>query len=185
MVVTKKRLSADNSVLVIIDIQGNLAQAMFDKGLLFENVQKLIKGMNVFNIPIVVTEQIPEKLGPTIQEIASLLGGVDKISKASFSCCKNKQFMNTLNSLKRRQILLTGIETHICVYQTAVDLLRLGYGVHLVADAVSSRTALNREVGIGKICENGASLTSTETVLFELLKTAENARFKEIFKIVK
>ena len=93
--------------------------------------------------------------------------------------------MDTLASLKRRQVLITGIETHICVFQTAVDLLTMGYGVHLVADAVSSRTALNRDVGTRKICDAGASLTSTETILFELLQTAEDSRFKEIFKIVK
>jgi nicotinamidase-related amidase len=181
----KKRLSADNTVLVIVDIQGNLAQAMVDKDLLFENVQKLIRGMNVFNIPIVITEQIPEKLGATIPEIARLLSGVEKISKASFSCCKNEQFVNKLGVLKKRQVLISGIETHICVYQTAIDLLQAGYGVHCVADAVSSRTSLNREVGIRKICEAGAMLTSTETILFELLQTADDSRFKEIFKIVK
>lgn len=185
VMVMKKRLSTDNVVLAVIDIQGNLAQAMVDKGLLFENVQKLIKGMTVLDIPIIVTEQIPEKLGATIKEIDNLLDGVKKISKASFSCCKNQQFVNTLNALKRRQVLITGIETHICVYQTALDLLQAGYGVHLVADAVSSRTALNREVGINKICDAGASMTSTETAIFELLRTAEDSRFKDIFKIVK
>jgi nicotinamidase-related amidase len=90
-----------------------------------------------------------------------------------------------LSALKRGQILLAGIEAHICVYQTAVDLVQGGYEVHCVIDAVSSRTPPNRDIGIRKICENGATLTSTEMVLFELLQTAEDARFKEIFKIVK
>lgn len=185
MAIIDKRLSIEKTVLVIIDIQGNLAQAMTDKLLLFENVQKLIKGMQAFAIPIVVTEQTPQKLGSTISDIQSLLTGIEKLSKASFSCCKNQHFVNKLSSLKRRQVLLAGIETHICVYQTAMDLIQAGYEVHIIGDAVSSRTPQNREIGIQKMRDGGAVLTSTETILFELLQTAEDARFKEIFKIVK
>lgn len=185
MEMNSRRLVIEECVFVIIDIQGNLAHAMVNKNILFENVQKLIAGMKVFGVPIVVTEQIPEKLGPTIPDIADYLSHVEKISKASFSCCKNHIFVNKLSGLKRRQLLLTGIETHICVYQTALDLIQAGYDVHCVVDAVSSRTALNRKIGIQRIHEVGAVLTSTETLLFELLQTAEDARFKEIFKIVK
>lgn len=178
-------LDIKNTILIVTDIQGNLAQVMLDKALLFDNTKKLIKGIRVFNIPIIVTEQLPEKLGPTVPELADLLQDVDKISKASFSCCKNSAFMNRLSHLRRRRILLTGIEAHICVYQTAVDLLAAGYEVHCVADAVSSRTALNKRIGLRKMCDCGAALTSTEIVLFELLQTAESPQAKEIFKIVK
>lgn len=180
-----KRLGVENTTLVVVDIQGNLAQAMTGKDHLFENTKKLIRGAQVFDIPIVVTEQLPEKLGPTIPEIASLLEDCEKITKACFSCCKNQIFMTKLGTQKRRQILLAGIEAHICVYQTAVDLIEAGYEVHCVADAVSSRTAQNRHIGIEKMRSGGAAITSMETVLFELLATAEDSRFKEIFKIVK
>jgi nicotinamidase-related amidase len=180
-----ERLSIENTFLVIIDIQGNLAQVMIDKLLLFENVQRLIKGMRLFAIPIVVTEQTPQKLGTTTPEIQSLLAGFEKLSKTSFSCCKNQPFMNKLSSLKRNQVLLAGIEAHICVYQTAIDLIQCGYEVHIIGDAVSSRTMQNREIGIQKMRDGGAALTSTETILFELLQTAEHVRFKEISKIVK
>ena len=184
MEITDKKIAIENAVLVVIDIQGNLAHVMTDKSLLFENVKKLIKGMHIFEIPIVVTEQIPEKLGSTIPEIAGLLIGSEKISKACFSCCKNPIFVNKLNALKRRQVLLAGIEAHICVYQSAIDLMQAGYEVHCVVDVVSSRTPQNRDIGIQKMRAGSAALTSTETVLFELLQTAEDERFKEIFKIV-
>lgn len=178
-------LQEENSLLVVIDIQGTLARISADCELLFESTRKLIQGARVFHLPIIVTEQIPEKLGPTIPEIDTLLEGIGKIPKETFSCCDNAAFMEALNKADRKQILLCGIESHICVYQTAMDLLGRGYEVHVVADAVSSRTAQNREIGIIKMAHAGAHLTSTETVLFELLKTAASNKFKDIFKIVK
>ncbi|SEM79827.1 Nicotinamidase-related amidase [Syntrophus gentianae] len=178
-------LAIENTVLLVIDFQGNLAQAMADRDSLFENARKMIRGMEVFGIPLIVTEQIPAKLGPTIPEIAGLFRGVTPIAKESFSCCQNSLFRETLQQTGRRQILLTGIETHICVYQTALDLLAAGYAVSIVADAVSSRTARNREIGLQMIRDAGGKLTCTEAVLFELLKTAASDKFKEIFSIVK
>jgi nicotinamidase-related amidase len=178
-------LQEENSLLVVIDIQGTLARISADCELLFESARKLIQGAKVFHLPIIVTEQIPEKLGPTIPEVDELLAGIEKIPKETFSCCENNAFMEAFDKANRKQILLCGIESHICVYQTAMDLLCRGYEVHVVADAVSSRTAQNREIGISKMVHAGAHLTSTETVLFELLKTAESKKFKDIFKIVK
>jgi nicotinamidase-related amidase len=178
-------LTKENSVLVVIDIQGKLAQAMDNKHDLFENAQKIIRGMQVLEIPIVVTEQIPEKLGATIPEIAQYLTGIKTISKESFSCWKNQSFMKELMTLNRKQILLTGIETHVCVYQTAMDLITVGYEVQVVADAVSSRTPQNRRMGLQKMREGGTGITSTEMLLFELLKTAADPRAREIFQIVK
>ncbi|MBN1545088.1 MAG: hydrolase [Syntrophaceae bacterium] len=178
-------LQQESTLLVVIDIQGNLARAAADRELLFESARKLIQGAKVFALPIVVTEQIPEKLGSTIPEIAEWIEDIERIPKETFSCCSNATFMTALKSANRKQILLSGIESHICVYQTAIDLLDHGYEVHVVADAVSSRTAKNREIGISKMISAGAYLTSTETVLFELLKTAGSDQFKNIFKIVK
>jgi len=178
-------LTVENSILVVIDFQGNLAQTMADRLSLFENARKIIQGIQVFNIPLIATEQIPAKLGITIPEIANLFRGVLPIAKESFSCCQNEAFMQTLKEMGRQQILLTGIETHICVYQTARDLLSAGYPVYIVSDAVSSRTSRNHEIGLQLIRDAGGTLTSTETVLFELLKTAAHEKFKDIFKIVK
>jgi nicotinamidase-related amidase len=170
---------------MVIDMQGNLYESMQDRQFLQENVRKLIRGMQVFGIPIIVTEQIPEKLGPTIDPVASLLTDVPRIPKADFSCCGDEKIMKALKAVERRQVLLCGIEAHVCVYQTALDLMEFGYEVHLVADAVSSRTVMNREIGIEKMRDQGAHLASAEMVLFELVRSAEDPKFKEIFKIVK
>ena len=176
-------LDREKTALIVIDIQGNLAQAMSEKELLFENVEKIIRGVQVFGIPVLVTEQV--KLGPTIPALARYLEGVKPIVKDSFSCCGDERFMKELTTLNRKQILITGIEAHVCVYQTAMDLIKRGYEIYLVADAVSSRTIRNREIGIQKLKDSGAVLTSAEMALFELLKTAGDPKFKEIFKIVK
>lgn len=179
-------LTIDNTALIVIDVQGKLAQLMFQKEELFANLEKIIKGAQVLELPIIWTEQVPEKLGPTTPEIAELLlDSVQPISKASFSCWGVQPFKTALEQLNRRQILVAGIETHICVYQTTLDLLAQGYEVHLVADAVSSRTAANRQIGLNRIKEAGATLTSTEMALFELLRVAEGDKFKQIAKIVK
>jgi len=178
-------LTLENTVLLIIDIQGKLVRSMCEKEALIENFQKIIRGAQILGIPILWTEQNPKGLGPTIPDIARLLPNLQPIPKLSFSCCSNERFMQELKALSRKQVLMAGIEAHVCVYQTAMDLLNLGYEVQVVADAVSSRTAENREIGLEKIRDGGASLTSVETALFELLKIAEGERFKEILRIVK
>jgi len=178
-------LTLENMALIVVDFQGNLAHSMYEKHQLFENTQKLIQGIRIFEAPIIVTEQIPEKLGSTIPEIDHYLPDIQYISKASFNCCTNERFMRELETLNRKQILLSGIEAHICVYQTTMGLLNMGYEVHIVADATSSRTVRNRNIGLEKMRDGGASLTSTEIVLFELLVTAEHEKFREIIKIVK
>src|SRR4030043_102204 len=178
-------LTSDKSVLVVIDMQGKLAQSMYRKELLFENVGKIIKGAQVLGIPMLLTEQNPKGLGPTIPEIADLVPGVRRIPKLSFSCCGDELFSKELSAIQRCQVLLSGIEAHVCLYQTTVDLVATGYEVHVVADAVSSRTAENRDIGLQKMKDAGASITSVETVLFELLRVAGGYRFKEILNIVK
>ncbi|MDP2918971.1 MAG: hydrolase [Dehalococcoidia bacterium] len=178
-------LRLDNTFLVFIDVQGNLAQAMYEKEALFDNLQRLVRGMRVLEVPIIVTEQNPKGLGPTISQLAQLLTGIPAIPKFAFSCCGDPQFAQELQKLNRKQALIAGIETHVCVYQTAMDLMAQGYEVQIVADCVSSRTARNRDIGFARLQGEGAKLTCTEMALFELLKAAEGAKFKEIIKIVK
>jgi nicotinamidase-related amidase len=178
-------LEVGSSVLLVIDVQEKLFRAISEKEKMLDNLQRLIKGIKVLEVPIIVTEQYPQGLGPTIKEIASLLTGVRPIEKTSFSCCGDKAFLKEFERLGRRQVLLAGIESHVCVYQTAADLISSGCEVYAVGDAVGSRTEDNREVGL-KIMEGlGAKLTSTETVLFELLKIAEGDKFKAISQIVR
>ena len=178
-------LKAEKTVLIVVDVQGKLAQLMYEKQTLFENLRKIIKGIQVLGIPILWVEQNPEGLGPTIPEITELLAGIKPISKSSFSSCRNERFIQKLRAANRNQILIVGIEAHVCVYQTAVDLVDFGYEVEVVTDAVSSRTIENKKVALQKMRDTGVSLTSTEMALFELLGVAEGEQFREILKIVK
>ncbi len=178
-------LTIQDASLLIVDVQGKLARLMHAKEALFENLQKLIKGVQVLNVPILCVEQNPAGLGPTIPEIADLLSDVTPISKMSFNSCRNAQFVAALEALNRRQVLIAGIETHICVYQTAASLLDMGYEVQVVADAVSSRNPSNQTIGLERMRDAGATLTSVETALFELLEVAEGDAFKAILDIVK
>lgn len=178
-------LNTKDTTLLIVDIQGKLANLMHEKALFFENVQKLVKGFQALGIPILWAEQNPQGLGPTVPVIAELLSNIQPINKMSFSCCENDRFIQALKSMNRKQVVITGIETHICVYQTAVNLVNLGYTVEVAVDAVSSRTLVNKEIGLQKMKDSGVGLTSVETALFELLKVAEGETFKQILEIVK
>lgn len=179
-------LTIDNTALIVIDVQGKLAQLMYQKETLFANLKRMIQGAQLLELPILWTEQVPDKLGETTPEIRELLVQTTRpISKVSFSCCGNEPFMSQLKRLNRNQMLLTGMESHICVYQTALDLRQRDYEVQIVADAVSSRIAENKQIGLERMKEAGAQLTSTEMALFELLRAAEGPKFKEIARIIK
>lgn len=178
-------LRLGNTLFLLVDVQGKLAHSMYDREALFANLQRLIRGVLVLELPILWMEQYPQGLGPTVPELAALLPGRQPIAKTSFSCCGSEAFLQALAATGRWQVLLAGIETHVCIYQTTVDLLALGYHVEVVADAVSSRTAQNREIGLQRVRAAGASLTSVEMALFELQRVAEGARFKELLRIVK
>lgn len=178
-------LDKNNAVLVVIDIQGKLATLMHKQDRLYKNVIRMINGAKTLGIPIIWTEQIPDKLGETAPEIKKELDGVELLTKTTFSCCGGPGFNDKLKELGRKQILVTGIETHVCVYQTAMDLLKDGYEVHLVKDAVSSRIKNNYRLGVEKIKDAGATLTSVEMSLFEMLKVAEGDEFKQVIQIVK
>lgn len=178
-------LKADKAVLTIVDVQGKLATLMKDKDILFDNLVRMIHGAKALNIPIIWNEQVPEKLGETIAPLKEILIDNAPLPKVSFSCCGNPAFMERLKSSGRKQVILVGIETHICVYQTALDLIENGYEVHLVVDAVSSRYEVNKHVGVERMKVAGAVLTTVEMSLFEMLGKAEGEKFKEIAKIVK
>ncbi|MHC4192757.1 MAG: hydrolase [Planctomycetota bacterium] len=171
--------------LAVIDVQGRLAQLMYDKQTLFDNITILIQAARILNMPILWCQQSPAALGATVPQIAQLLTDNEAIDKSSFSCCGEAQFEKRLNSLSRRQVLLCGIEAHVCIYQTAVDLLQEGLHVEVVADAVSSRTLQNKELGINRMRGEGVKITGVEMALFELLRTAEHPQFKQIAKIIK
>ena len=178
-------ITREDTALILVDVQAKLAPAMHGKEILLDNLKRLIRGIRILGVPILWTEQNPAGLGSTLPEIVDLLPDQKPVSKFSFSCCGSEQFRNELNALNRKNMLIAGIEAHVCVYQTAADLIDLQYEVQVIADAVASRTFENKMIGLEKSKSVGAFLTSTETVLFELLKDAKSEKFKEISKIVK
>ncbi|MFK0572948.1 hydrolase [Endozoicomonas sp.] len=178
-------LNLESSVLVVVDVQGKLATLMHEHKSLFHNIVTMVKGARLLNMPILWLEQLPEKLGNTIPELASELSDFSPVRKSSFSACGVPDFISALEKTGRRQVLLTGIEAHICVYQTAMDLLTGGYDVEVLVDAVSSRTLQSKEVALDKMCALGADLTTVEMALFELIKTAEAPQFREVAKLIK
>ena len=178
-------LRLDDTVLVIIDVQGKLAQLMHAKDALFSNVRLMIQGASVLEVPILLTEQYPQGLGPTVPEVSELLPDVEPITKTAFSCCGEHAFNEAFSDLGRGQALLVGIETHVCVWQTAHDLLESEYEVHVAADAVSSRNAGNREIGLQRMRDAGAEITCVESALFELMRVAEGPKFKAVSKLLR
>ncbi len=178
-------LTIDRSVLVLIDVQGKLAQLMHGREALFDQLQRLVKGAKALPLPILWLEQYPQGLGPTLPELAQHLTELQPIAKTCFSAYGSEAFRSQLAATGRKQVLLAGIEAHVCVYQTALDLLEAGYEVQVVSDAVSSRTAANADLGRQRMRDAGAQLTSVEMALFELLRTAEAPAFREIARVVK
>lgn len=176
-------LDRRKAIVVVIDLQGSLFRVMAGKEELLKNTVKMVEGARVLELPIVITEQI--KLGETLAEVKGLLSGEEVIVKESFSCWKDEKFRETLLKSGRREVILLGIEAHICVYQTAVDLKQAAFDVSVVADCVSSRTETNKNIALRRLAMEGVHLTSAEMSLFELLGTAGDLKAREIFRIVK
>lgn len=177
-------LKRENAVLIFIDVQGRLSDQVDDSESLFVNLHRLFQGMDALGVPVIVTEQIPEKLGPTREEFQEFIKE-PVISKTSFGCCGEQKFFQTLEKTGRKQVILCGIETHVCVYQTAMELLATGHKVYVIADAVSSRNPANKALALRRMENEGVRLTGTEMVLFELLGDAKDPAFKSILQIVK
>jgi len=178
-------LKAEDACLVVVDIQGKLADAMYDKKSLFRNVRILIKAAQQLHIPLLLTEQVPKSLGPTIEQISELLDNNEPIGKSAFSCCGEPAFREKLSELGRKDVILCGIETHVCIYQTAVDLVNLEFRPQVIADAVSSRTEENKRRALQRIADEGAKISGVEMILFELLQSSEHPAFKAVSRLIK
>ena len=179
------KLAAGRAVLVMIDIQNKLWNVMHEKAALLENAQKLVKAMRVLSVPIILTEQNPEGLGSTLPELKQCMPEVKALPKLCFSCCQDKGFEQELNRLNRKQVILCGIESHVCVHQTAQELLSRGYEVQVVADVIASRAQANKEVALVRMQSEGVKITAAEMAIFELLGGADSPLFKEILKVIK
>ncbi|MDO4881427.1 MAG: isochorismatase family protein [Capnocytophaga sp.] len=178
-------MNLQNVQLVILDIQGKLSEIVYQSEEMLRNAHIAIEGSKILEIPSIWVEQMPDKLGATHPMIAETLEGKTSVKKSSFSAFGNTEFVNKLTQNNRKQVLLIGIETHICIYQTAIDLLSDSYEVFVITDAVSSRTESNKQIGLQMLTEAGAKLFSTEAMLFALLRTALHPKFRKIAKLVK
>jgi nicotinamidase-related amidase len=178
-------LARDNTGLVIVDAQERLMTVMGNGARTIKNIQALIHLARLFSLPIIVTEQYPRWLGPTVEGVRELITPFEPIEKMEFNCCAVGRFNDLIKSRDLRNIILTGVESHICIFQTCIALLEKGYNVHVPCDAVDSRVEENRLVGLHLMNENGAVITSTETVIFQILQRAGTREFKEMSKIIK
>lgn len=174
-----------NTGLLVVDIQGKLSHLVHDSESMFRNVIKLIKGCSLLDLPIIALEQNPEKLGSTASEIEALLGTYPHIKKFNFNACNEQTFIEQLNKTNIDTWLVCGIESHICVYQTAMGLKMMDKSVSVVTDCISSRHMNNKMVAIDKFKANNIGLTSVEMCLFELIKDCRDAKFKELLNIIR
>jgi nicotinamidase-related amidase len=183
----RRLLDADQCALVVVDIQEKLLPPIFQKDQLLRNTKLLIRAARILKIPALVSTQYAKGLGRTVPEIASLLPDTEPIDKQLFSCFGSDVFCTLLKRLpgNRNTLLLCGMETHICVMQTALAALGEGYLVHVASDAVSSRAEWNWKVGLDRMRASGAVISSTEMMIYELVRSSGSAAFKELLPHLK
>lgn len=178
------RLTAQGSVLLIIDVQDKLLGAMPDAGALVRDISFLAKAAKLLDIPVIATEQYPKGLGPTTAALVPLLG-VPPVSKLAFSCMGCDPFKELLATTGRREVVVVGIEAHVCVLQTTLDLLEAGNDVYLPADACESRRGSDKQIALRRLERAGAIVTTAETTVFEWLRGADHQAFKAVSQLVK
>jgi nicotinamidase-related amidase len=179
------RLHRNKTIALCVDVQERLFPHIHQNADLQQRIVTLVRGLNILDVPIIVTEQYSKGLGPTIPAVAEALGDVVPIEKMTFSCCGEPAVEAHLMSSGRHTIVVFGIETHVCVQQTALDLLAQGNHVVVVADATSSRTDRDRSVALDRMRQAGAIISTVESILFELLERAGTETFKQISALVK
>jgi nicotinamidase-related amidase len=185
--VARRTLEPSQCALLVVDLQEKLVPAIANREEVLRNTQVLIRLANILQIPILETTQYLRGLGPTVPEIAELLMGVPSIDKTSFGCFGSDEFRGALRQLPghRTTVLMSGIESHICVMQTALGALQNGYMVHVAADAVGSRSEQNYRLGLQRMESAGCVLSSTEMMMYELLRRSGTAQFKEMLSYIK
>ena len=182
---TPELLRPDDTALLVIDVQERFRVAVpaFDR--MVARIRALAQGAALLGVPVVVTEQYPRGLGPTVAELDEVLQGAERLEKVTFSAAAAPGWDALLDRLGRRQVLLCGIEAHVCVHQTATELLRAGLEVHAALDAIESREAVSRRLGVDRMLADGVVGSGVELALFELLRTKEHAAFKDVQALVK
>ena len=178
-------LKSENTGLIVVDAQEKLMKVMRDPERVTDRILKLLHLARVFHLPVILTEQYSKWLGPTLTPVKEALPEYDPIEKLDFNCCSVDLFNTRLKATALDNIILVGVETHICVFQTCVSLLEKGYRVHVPHHAVDSRTEDNWNIGLSLMKEAGAIITSAETVIFQIMQKAGTKKFKEMLKVVK
>ncbi len=180
----KYYLNKDEAVLLVIDIQERMLPVIDKADKVGQKNEVLIEAAKLLGVPIVVTEHNADGLGHTVDQLSSKMTEAKVFHKTTFSAC-NKEFLSYLNEMKRNKIIVTGTETHVCVFQTVRSLLNNGFFVFLVADAVGSRTEMNLANAVSQMKDMGAVITNTETAVFDLLKESGTPEFKALLKLIK
>lgn len=178
-------LNRNKTALIIIDIQERLARVMNKRETVVGNTVKLIRGFKILNAPVFYTEQYPKGLGGTDPAILQHLDFIEPFVKAGFSVCSSEEFLQKINMTGVNQLVLAGMETHVCVLQSALDFLQAGFQVYVAADCVCSRKEFDYATALKRLTQKGVTITSTETVLFELMQEAGSDKFKSISQIIK
>ncbi len=179
------RVQKENTAGLVVDIQERLYPHIHEHEAIARNTGILVKGMKVLGMPVLVTQQYTRGLGPTIPGLLDLIRGFPVIEKTAFSCCDEPEFIRALAETHKQFILIAGIESHVCVLQTVIDLVERGYQPVLVEDCVSSRKANDKSISVRRMRKEGAIVTSYESILFELCRFSGTDEFKSISKLVK
>lgn len=179
------RIEREKCIGLLIDVQERLYPVMDNKESLLNACSTFLKGLSLLGIPLLITEQYPKGLGPTVKDLRELSEGIEAIEKISFSCMDEVDFEAALQESGRRQVLVAGIESHVCVLQTVRDLQEAGYKAVVLADATSSRKDSDREVALERMRQEGAVITTVESLLFELCRYAGTPEFRQISNLVK
>ena len=180
---SSEKLSPKVNALLIIDVQEKIIKAIFKKDSITKNIKKLIDAYQILEENIFLSEQNPFKLGATIPELLPK-NGFKKIEKMEFSLANTQGFLKELKNRKIRKLIVCGIETHICIQQTVLDCLEKGFEIFLISDCMGSRNRIDHEIALQRMTQKGAILATTESIIFELCKTADRKEFKEIRNII-
>jgi nicotinamidase-related amidase len=184
MTISQNILSRAGTGIVVVDIQAKLTKVMRRPAFMVDNVVRLLRFAVMVNLPVVATEQYPRMMGRTLPEVREAVPHFDPLPKMEFDCCAAQGFTDRLAASSVNRIILTGVETHICIFQTCLSLLEAGYAVHVPQDAVDSRTEENWQVGLELMKSAGAVITSSETIIFQILKKAGTSEFKQAMKLI-
>lgn len=179
------RINLQDTVFCLIDVQEKLFPLIHDKEILEKNLTILINGLKILNVPFIINEQYKKGLGETIPSLGNLITSYKKYEKTTFSCCKNSQTLKAIKESRKKVVIVAGIETHVCVLQTCIDLIEDGFKVVLVTDCCGSRKENDENIAIKRLIQEGVIPTTYESILFELTVDAKNSHFKEISSIIK